>query len=85
MSSDVETVQSRVQTLLTELFTVKGARFDPQQPLRSQDFDSLDTVALLSHLEQTFGVAMQDDDLVDENFRDLDSIARLMARKCPAG
>jgi len=46
--------------------------------------DSLMMVDLVTHLESTFKIVVDDDDMVPENFDSIDSITGYLERKCPS-
>ncbi len=49
--------------------------------LQSNAIDSLGLLELIAYIEETFDVALDDDDLSPENFDSIDRIARLVIAK----
>jgi acyl carrier protein len=49
--------------------------------LADEVIDSLGIVALVSFLEGRYGIRVGDDDLVPENFKSVNDVAALVARK----
>jgi len=47
-------------------------------------FDSMGFVLLLDHLENQYKVAMEDRDLIEENFESINAIAEFILRKNPS-
>ena len=44
-------------------------------------FDSLGMLEVISFLEETFNITVEDDDLIPENFENLNCIAKFLERK----
>jgi hypothetical protein len=74
-------VRAKLHAMLSTILEGKGLVFVHERPLRDQGFDSLDTIVLLSGLESSFALNIEDADLVDAHFQDLDSLTCFVTRK----
>ena len=54
---------------------------DDDSLLESGVIDSLTMVDLITHLETTYGISIDEDDMVPENFDSIDAIACYVERK----
>ena len=54
---------------------------DDDSFLEHQVLDSTGFLELISHLEETYGIKVLDDEMVPENLDSLDSVAAFVARK----
>ena len=78
---------SDVERELSEYIT-KEIRYDQEQPEVAPDeslvegaLDSTDVLRLVLFVEERFGVRVEDDELVPENFGSLQRLAELVERK----
>lgn len=69
-----------IKEQLQELLRVKFPGFDPAAQFCEQ-MNSLQLVELVKEIEAGFGIEIQSIEIDDENFRNLDSIGQLIARK----
>lgn len=78
--SKAETIE---RFLVTQLAAGgESARLDPDEDLLAAELlDSLGIQELVTFLEATYGIKVEDDDLVVENFRSVNAIARFAERK----
>jgi len=53
----------------------------PDEPLLNGIIDSTDILRLVAYLEEEFGVQMEDEDLIPENFETIDSLSTYVANK----
>ena len=75
------TVAEDIQRYLAETLML-GPSVDAATPLFDAGLiDSASFVMIVSYLETRFGVAVEGDDLVPENFGTVDSMARLVETK----
>ena len=77
----------QVRHVLTKHFPAAAARRlgDSEDLLAGGVLDSLGVLDLVSHLERTFAVAVEDDDLLPEHFQSIASIAAFIEAKQRAG
>lgn len=54
---------------------------DDESLLESGVLDSMTMVDLIAHLEQTYAISVDEDDMIPENFDSVDAIAAYVARK----
>lgn len=54
---------------------------DSQNYIQNEMLDSFDMVILVTELEKVFGISIPGSDILEENFKDLESITRLVQRK----
>jgi len=76
--------QEQIQGLIIEDLNWTGAReelTDDYQLIEKHVIDSLGMLKLISRLEETFGIHMDDDDLVPANFGTVSEIAALVEAK----
>jgi acyl carrier protein len=74
---------ARITDFIVQRFpAAKGRRIGPGDHLLENGLlDSLGVLDLVAHLEQEFGIAVADEDLVPENFGTLERIAAFVAGK----
>ena len=77
ISKDVEKI------LLTEIAVDLGREsLDPDEDLLAQGIiDSLGVVRLIVSLEKAFGIKVMDEEVVPENFQNLDSLGKFVEQK----
>jgi hypothetical protein len=73
-------IWSGLHALLSNMLKAKGFAFRPDKPLRDQ-LDSLEMFVLLAELETTFDIDIEETDVVDANFRTIDTLATFVTRK----
>lgn len=56
--------------------------FPDGDPLAAGIVDSLGIAQLLYYIEEAFGVELEDEEVVQENFESVSSLARLVDSKC---
>lgn len=60
--------------------------FQSETPLLAGGrLDSLGVLQLVGYLDETFGIAVEDDDFTEENFATVGALLAFVARKVPAG
>ena len=69
------------ECLTTELERDVSAVGDSQSLLAAGALDSLGVLRLVALIEERYGISVQDDDLMPENFDTIDSIAAFVAWK----
>lgn len=75
-------VGSEVERFIAEKVVLDGETVSPDDDLLVTDIlDSLTIVELVAFLEARFGIRVQDDDLVPENFRTVNEIVAFVQRK----
>lgn len=83
-----ESFARRIRTYVFESFVMSGAPEDvplDESLVDREIVDSFGIVELATWLEREFGVTIQDEEIVRENFGSIRLMARLIARKVPAG
>lgn len=80
---ETKEINSAIRNFILQKFPIarKRAIRDETPLLQSGIIDSLGVLDLISYLETSFGVSVADDELVPENFADINRIASLVARK----
>jgi acyl carrier protein len=74
-------IGSEVEGFIAEKITLDGEKIARDEDLLASDtLDSLAIVELVSFLEARFGIRVQDDDLVPENFRTVNEIVAFVER-----
>jgi acyl carrier protein len=61
------------------------APYDGADPLADQIVDSLAIEQLVEYVLESYGVELEDEEMVKENFENLESLASLVARKRASG
>ena len=71
------------KVLLTEIAGDSGKKsINPDEDLLEQRFvDSLGLMKLILHIENTFGIKVEDEDIIPENFQSLNSMATFVSKK----
>lgn len=73
-------IKEKVIMLIKEL--KQSSSGIPEKELISSGFlDSFDIISLVDRLEKAFGITVSGDDIVMENFEEVESIAQLVVRK----
>jgi acyl carrier protein len=83
--TDLVEIQERVrQFILSEVLEMDGeAELPPDVPLLSGLLDSFGLISLLTFLEETYGITIEHNEVVDQNFQSVPAVADLVARKRP--
>lgn len=75
-------IGSEVEGFIAEKVALDGEKIARDEDLIASDtLDSLTIVELVAFLEAKFGIRVQDDDLVPENFKTIDEIVAFVERK----
>ena len=76
-------MQEQIQAFIFEKFPLSRKRsLTPQVDLlESGILDSLGILDLVSFVEQTFGIVVNDEELVPENFRSIESLSAFVLAK----
>ncbi|HKT48020.1 MAG TPA: acyl carrier protein [Candidatus Acidoferrales bacterium] len=76
-------MQEQIQAFILEKFPLSRKRsLTPQVDLlESGILDSLGILDLVSFVEQTFGIVVNDEELVPENFRSIESLSAFVLAK----
>jgi methoxymalonate biosynthesis acyl carrier protein len=75
--------QAKIKTFLSRFF--KSHDLQPNEDIFALGFvNSLLAMQLVAFVEKEFGISVQDDDLDLDNFRSIDAISQLVARKSGA-
>jgi len=71
------------KVLLTEITVDRGKQsLDPAEDLVDQGIiDSLGVMKLIVFMEETFGIKVNDEEVVPENFRSLNSMTKFVEQK----
>lgn len=79
-----ENVEQKIQQFILRNLMLKrtGVELDPDQPLlESGIMTSFGIVELVTYLENTFGIVIEDHDVVPDNFQTVRAITRLVESK----
>ncbi len=75
-------VQERLKKFIAEELQAPADALGPDAPLISSHvIDSLGMLSIVSYIENEFGVEIQDEDLVPDNFETITAITKLVASK----
>ena len=82
MNTDTEQIEAQVRDFLaTELVDMERADLAPDTPLLTGLLDSFGLTSLLAFLEETYDVAIDNTEVVDENFGTIRDVAILVRDK----
>jgi acyl carrier protein len=83
----VDDVKDRVRRFIATHLCAEGTQMpaDGASLLASDAMDSTAVLELASYLQQTFAIAIQDEELTADNLDSVDRIAAFVARKRTAG
>ena len=73
--------QQLANYILQELAAVPQRRLDPDTPLFETLLDSTSVLALVSYLEQQYGIEIRDSEIVPANFSSLRQLVAYLERK----
>lgn len=75
-------VQEKIKDFIAIKFAYESETLNPEDDLLSQGIvDSMGILQLVTHMEETFGIQISDDEIVPENFRTLQALADLVSQK----
>lgn len=80
----ISNIVSTIESFIVEeiMMADKGTRIDPDSSLiKSGLVDSLSLLRLISFLEAEFGIVVEDEDVVPENFDSLNIMESFVAKK----
>ena len=69
--------------ILDEIAYDRDGGLAPDEPLLDGALDSTDVLRLVVHVEERYGVRIEDDELVPENFATVHALAELLRSKSP--
>jgi methoxymalonate biosynthesis acyl carrier protein len=79
----MDETQTKIKVFLSRFF--KSHDLQPNEDIFALGFvNSLLAMQLVAFVEKEFGISVQDDDLDLDNFRSIDAISQLVARKSGA-
>jgi acyl carrier protein len=79
----MDETQTKIKQFLSRFF--KSHDLQPNEDIFALGFvNSLLAMQLVAFVEKEFGISVQDDDLDLDNFRSIDAISQLIARKSGA-
>jgi len=79
----MDETQTKIKQFLSRFF--KSHDLQPSEDIFALGFvNSLLAMQLVAFVEKEFGISVQDDDLDLDNFRSIDAISQLIARKSGA-
>lgn len=81
MAVDTQNAKGEIRDWLGQNVTGSGELSDDYQLIENGVLTSLQTVELVMFMEQEFGVTVEDEELNEENFATVASIADLVASK----
>jgi acyl carrier protein len=69
--------------MLTRILAESGKKslLSDEDLLEARALDSMGIMKLILHIEQDFGIKVEDEDIVPENFQNLNSIVAFIERK----
>lgn len=75
-------IASEIEGFISEKVALEGEEITRDEDLLATDvLDSMMIVELVSFLEAKFGIQVQDDDLLPENFKTVNEIVAFVERK----
>lgn len=78
----IEQIKNEVRTYVTKITYVDKNKLDDDTLLLSEGcIDSMGIVSLVAFLTEKFCIEMQDEDLVEENFKSINAVVELVIRK----
>lgn len=85
-TSSLTDIPTRLESLLRPRLRLleDGGSLDPEQNLGKAGLDSLATIELLVEIEETFETTIPDEEIDENTFNSLSTIARLVERSLPA-
>jgi acyl carrier protein len=81
MAVDTQNATGEIREWVEENVTGSGELSDDYQLIENGVLTSLQTVELVMFLEERFGISVEDEELDEENFGTVGSIASLVASK----
>jgi acyl carrier protein len=82
MSAEIQNIKQNVREhILNATFAEKEKIKDDTLIFKEGFFDSMGFVVLVTFLEENFGIAAKDDDLIEENFESINAITDFVLRK----
>lgn len=79
------TIESElIAYICTEIAYDRLTSLEPGDQLLDGALDSTDVLRLVVHVEERYGVRIEDDELVPENFATVHALAELLRSKAPA-
>jgi acyl carrier protein len=73
------------QFIRKEFLFDEDAELDDRTPLFPDVIDSLGVMEVVAFVEERYGIDIDDDELLIDNFRSLEALATLIDRKSDAG
>ena len=70
-----------INYISTEIAYDRPTTLTPDEPLLDGALDSTDVLRLVVHVEDCYGVKIEDDELVPENFATINAVAALLREK----
>jgi len=80
-TGEIEEVREAIRGWVRESVGTGVALTDTTDLIGDGVLTSLQTVELVTYLDERFGIEIGDDEFVEENFRTIDTIARLVESK----
>jgi len=80
-TGEIEEVREAIRGWVRESVGTGVALTDTTDLIGDGVLTSLQTVELVTYLDERFGIEIGDDEFVEENFRSIDTIARLVESK----
>jgi acyl carrier protein len=75
-------IQEQIKDYIVTKFMFDRSALGPDEDLLNQGIvDSMGILQLVNHLEETFGIRINDEDIVPDNFRSLRTLAELVMQK----
>jgi acyl carrier protein len=80
-TGEIEDVRQAIRTWVRDSVSASIPLTDDTDLIGDGVLTSLQTVELVTYLDERFGIEIDDEEFVEENFRSVDTIARLVESK----
>lgn len=82
MTQDINTIKEKVKAYVLQTAYSGENEIQESTLIFSEGyFDSMGFVMLISFLEENFGLSVNDDELIEENFESINAVAEFVVRK----
>ncbi len=82
MTQDLTSIKEKVKTYVVQTaYSGENEIKDSTLIFSEGYFDSMGFVMLISFLEENFGLSVNDDELIEENFESINAVTDFVARK----
>ena len=81
MNHDLKTIKEEIKNYVLQTAYSENNIHDSTLIFKEGYFDSMGFVMLISYLDETFGIEIMDDELIEENFESINAISDFVIRK----